>query len=480
MPVETLASQLFTMQPIQPKPNGIASLLFNNSSSQQFSEMMNNVMRNNDYTYSSGNADRYNDRTSKSENTENPTLSHEPQQSIQKTNADETNHLKEKKSVKETDAKKMSADDEKDAEDKKNIEQSKSVVVESKNTNDNTRRIIKTNHSSIEQVNKNRTKKALRKLTHALRKAALKETISATAAKKKTVNSDQLKRHTSHTPTDMISRNAHKGLKNDDTKRTTESATHRNIEQKTAPSETIQVMVTDTRTKMHSAHTRRHVLHQGTVNHDTEGNSNDTSEKIQATVSSQHTENELMQDSHTSSRNMSDVRIQGKHSVDVVQERLTTDTSQSAREHASTQTMNRLFGKLVQRARFIINNRQSVVTMRMDPPHLGKLNLRFSLNNGTIVGKIIVESNEAQDMLKSNLHQLSAEFAKSGLNIDSFEVQVQQGGEGNGNANGYRQEVDTLSTAKRLSRFNDFPSPQPSIEREYAFTGGVSHLNIRV
>lgn len=67
------------------------------------------------------------------------------------------------------------------------------------------------------------------------------------------------------------------------------------------------------------------------------------------------------------------------------------------------------------------------VTLRMEPEHLGRIRLTLSTYNDSLMGRIVVESSAARQVLESNMHVLQNQLANEGLSLEQFQVSV--GGE---------------------------------------------------
>lgn len=82
------------------------------------------------------------------------------------------------------------------------------------------------------------------------------------------------------------------------------------------------------------------------------------------------------------------------------------------------------------------DNLNSTFSVRLNPEHLGKMNVVIGMEDGTITGKFLVESAEARDLLLENINTIKQELSASGLSIGEFQVNVR---DNNGN-NSFTEE----------------------------------------
>ncbi len=81
--------------------------------------------------------------------------------------------------------------------------------------------------------------------------------------------------------------------------------------------------------------------------------------------------------------------------------------------------------ELINRSRVVMQDRQNgTLTLKMYPERLGNVSINLGLENGTLSGRFLVESQEAKDALLSNMQQLRERLEEEGISFGSFEVSV--------------------------------------------------------
>ncbi|MHB9031201.1 MAG: flagellar hook-length control protein FliK [Candidatus Latescibacterota bacterium] len=102
-----------------------------------------------------------------------------------------------------------------------------------------------------------------------------------------------------------------------------------------------------------------------------------------------------------------------------------------------------ILNAIVRHAKLLLGNGQSSATIMLEPPSLGKMKLEIVTENAKVAGKILVESKEVQDIIRNNLPELRQNLIQSGLQVESFDVQVGH----NGGTDGWAQRENMESTA---------------------------------
>ena len=97
-------------------------------------------------------------------------------------------------------------------------------------------------------------------------------------------------------------------------------------------------------------------------------------------------------------------------------------------ERVVEDTHGEILNTIVRQAGFMLKNGQSVASIRLDPPSLGKLKLEIVTEHSRIAGKITVETKEAKDIIENRLSELRESLAQNGLKVESFDVQVGHNG----------------------------------------------------
>lgn len=81
------------------------------------------------------------------------------------------------------------------------------------------------------------------------------------------------------------------------------------------------------------------------------------------------------------------------------------------------------------RAVVTLSEGRSEVSMKLTPPELGNLNIKFSLEDGKMIGKIVVSTQEAKMLFDQNLWDLQRSLQNAGIDVQSMDVNVSQQGQ---------------------------------------------------
>jgi flagellar hook-length control protein FliK len=100
--------------------------------------------------------------------------------------------------------------------------------------------------------------------------------------------------------------------------------------------------------------------------------------------------------------------------------------------------------RITHQARLMMEEGRSEIRMRLDPPHLGRLSLRMTLENGQIHGRILVERHEAQRLLQDAIPALRQTLHAQGVDVQTMDVQLRDHGSAT-DPNGRFVQPDTQS-----------------------------------
>lgn len=105
-----------------------------------------------------------------------------------------------------------------------------------------------------------------------------------------------------------------------------------------------------------------------------------------------------------------------------------TESSASSKTAPSGQVMNPFADKLdeiMAQAKVTVRDAKNAqLSIRLNPEHLGRMNVSFGLENGVLSAKFLVESAEAKESLMSNLNILKETLAGEGISLGGFQVDV--------------------------------------------------------
>jgi flagellar hook-length control protein FliK len=137
--------------------------------------------------------------------------------------------------------------------------------------------------------------------------------------------------------------------------------------------------------------------------------------------------------------------------------------------------------QVVDKARFVVRpNGVSSMVIKLDPPTLGKIDMRVEVRDGVVRAAIVADNNDVKHAIESNIETLKQSLHASGLKVDEISVTV--GGE-----NGFQFRNDSMAqNAGSQNQGDSRRSPQgqaanapvmavddsaPSRARAYAHSG---------
>jgi len=139
-----------------------------------------------------------------------------------------------------------------------------------------------------------------------------------------------------------------------------------------------------------------------------------------------------------------------------------------------------IFNQVVQKFQALSSNGTvNTVRMQLNPEFLGQVEVRLTMRNGSLVAQINVENAVVKDVLDSSTQHLRQSLADAGVDVDSLDVNVSQGGlswqhnEQNrfarSNTNKKRITIDELD---ELEGALNEPLVDLSLEAQMALNGG--------
>ncbi len=99
---------------------------------------------------------------------------------------------------------------------------------------------------------------------------------------------------------------------------------------------------------------------------------------------------------------------------------------------AAPTSREELFSQLVEHAKVVVNNGGSEMEVNLRPEHLGKIQLKVTIENEAVTAKFVAESQQVKEIIESNLNQLKRNLQENGMQVDAIMVSVgnHQGSEG--------------------------------------------------
>jgi len=103
-----------------------------------------------------------------------------------------------------------------------------------------------------------------------------------------------------------------------------------------------------------------------------------------------------------------------------------TEAVQGAQVHLPLeQTVSaKVINQIVKAAKVHITEGRSDITLRLDPPHLGTVQMNVSVVEGTVTATLQTSTEAARQVLQSDLVTLRQNLADAGINVDKIEVSV--------------------------------------------------------
>jgi len=86
-----------------------------------------------------------------------------------------------------------------------------------------------------------------------------------------------------------------------------------------------------------------------------------------------------------------------------------------------------VMSQLVEKAVLNLKNGQTSMRIRLKPEALGHLRMHITTENNQVMIKILTENPLVKEIIETNVNQLRAELQNQGLEIDKFDVSVDQG-----------------------------------------------------
>jgi len=120
---------------------------------------------------------------------------------------------------------------------------------------------------------------------------------------------------------------------------------------------------------------------------------------------------------------------------------------------------------ILQHAKVAVKDGQNAsFSMRLHPRELGRVNVSLNLQDGVIIGKFMVDTLEAKNLLTQSLEQIRQQLSESGVQVGGFQVDV----------NDRRGELPGDRDAERTYAIT--PAEQAAeIEQEYAASAMARH-----
>jgi len=121
----------------------------------------------------------------------------------------------------------------------------------------------------------------------------------------------------------------------------------------------------------------------------------------------------------------------------------------------NTTTVNQssLLNQVSEKVNFAINRGESKVTIQLNPPELGKINVNLTMRNNQLQAVMVAESVQVKNILDLNMNQLKV--ALEGQNIEVDKVSVFVGNEDSNFASFLREQKKSNGQKQNLKPFED-------------------------
>ena len=85
--------------------------------------------------------------------------------------------------------------------------------------------------------------------------------------------------------------------------------------------------------------------------------------------------------------------------------------------------------QLAEKIRWMVNGRQSMAEIRLDPPEMGSMQIRLNVSGDSASVSFVVQSQHAKEMLADAMPRLRDMFSEQGIDLGESFVSQQQTGE---------------------------------------------------
>ncbi len=107
---------------------------------------------------------------------------------------------------------------------------------------------------------------------------------------------------------------------------------------------------------------------------------------------------------------------------------------------ANPSNREELFSQIVEHAKVMVSSGGSEMEVNLKPEHLGKLQLKVTIENEVVTAKFVAESQQVKEIIESNLGQLKRNLQDNGMQVDAIMVSV---GNHQGSGSGFEQATNS-------------------------------------
>ncbi|MDH5751515.1 MAG: flagellar hook-length control protein FliK [Deltaproteobacteria bacterium] len=98
--------------------------------------------------------------------------------------------------------------------------------------------------------------------------------------------------------------------------------------------------------------------------------------------------------------------------------------AEMAKDSTEVKTAREVISRLAQDVRWMVNNRRSEMSVRLNPEHLGQMQLKVTKQDGTLRVEMTVDNHAAKQLLDSRMVDLHEILAQENLGAETFSVNV--------------------------------------------------------
>jgi len=141
-----------------------------------------------------------------------------------------------------------------------------------------------------------------------------------------------------------------------------------------------------------------------------------------------------------------------------------------------------IFDTVVKNARVVLGNSETSFSTMIRPENIGRADFKFTIKDGKLDGRIILQNQEAADFFKANVEELRAVFQKSNIEFGKLEINLAGQSFANGENNSKNPEnVEnyTESITKIGNNFSHISKIfESNIDANNIEIGSIPHVNI--
>jgi flagellar hook-length control protein FliK len=97
---------------------------------------------------------------------------------------------------------------------------------------------------------------------------------------------------------------------------------------------------------------------------------------------------------------------------------------ETASAKSSAQTERLVMTQTLDQIRIISRSGSQEIQMRLDPPDLGRMQMKLSMDGSSVSARVTVENETVKQVLQNGLPQLREAFSSQGLRVERFDINV--------------------------------------------------------